>query len=126
MLVREDGIHEPGFALELAARRLGQAPQPAGAGWRLGDWMIPGSETNALLLNFARGTAIPTYSLADLNACVEAGRTDYLREHFAGRIVLVGTVLDRSEEHTSELQSLMRISYAVFCLKKKKAQYTNK
>src|SRR3546814_5256108 len=31
----------------------------------------------------------------------------------------------RSEEHTSELQSLMRISYAVFCLKKKKQQ-TNK
>src|SRR3546814_1176933 len=29
-------------------------------------------------------------------------------------------VLDRSEEHTSELQSLMRTSYAVFCLKKKK------
>src|SRR3546814_8736876 len=28
----------------------------------------------------------------------------------------------RSEEHTSELQSLMRISYAVFCLKKKKSQ----
>src|SRR3546814_4016691 len=28
----------------------------------------------------------------------------------------------RSEEHTSELQSLMRISYAVFCLKKKKIQ----
>src|SRR3546814_6353935 len=36
---------------------------------------------------------------------------------------------DRSEEHTSELQSLMRISYAVFCLKKKKItntiKYTN-
>src|SRR3546814_7802284 len=30
----------------------------------------------------------------------------------------------RSEEHTSELQSLMRISYAVFCLKKKKIQTT--
>src|SRR3546814_8520462 len=30
----------------------------------------------------------------------------------------------RSEEHTSELQSLMRISYAVFCLKKKKRQNT--
>src|SRR3546814_1771565 len=29
----------------------------------------------------------------------------------------------RSEEHTSELQSLMRISYAVFCLKKKKKTY---
>src|SRR3546814_6869214 len=31
----------------------------------------------------------------------------------------------RSEEHTSELQSLMRISYAVFCLKKKKNKPTN-
>src|SRR3546814_5591989 len=31
----------------------------------------------------------------------------------------------RSEEHTSELQSLMRISYAVFCLKKKKSQHQN-
>src|SRR3546814_9189664 len=31
----------------------------------------------------------------------------------------------RSEEHTSELQSLMRISYAVFCLKKKKNQQTH-
>src|SRR3546814_10088754 len=33
-------------------------------------------------------------------------------------------VLERSEEHTSELQSLMRISYAVFCLKKKKKTKT--
>src|SRR3546814_8865950 len=32
----------------------------------------------------------------------------------------IGTDPARSEEHTSELQSLMRISYAVFCLKKKK------
>src|SRR3546814_5395315 len=31
-----------------------------------------------------------------------------------------GVEMERSEEHTSELQSLMRISYAVFCLKKKK------
>src|SRR3546814_3478285 len=33
---------------------------------------------------------------------------------------------ERSEEHTSELQSLMRISYAVFCLKKKNIQIENK
>src|SRR3546814_2099352 len=33
---------------------------------------------------------------------------------------------DRSEEHTSELQSLMRISYAVFCLKKKKLNHITK
>src|SRR3546814_8944550 len=42
------------------------------------------------------------------DACIGAGR--------AHRIAHV--VADRSEEHTSELQSLMRISYAVFCLKK--------
>src|SRR3546814_10819151 len=34
--------------------------------------------------------------------------------------LLLALPLARSEEHTSELQSLMRISYAVFCLKKKK------
>src|SRR3546814_9097201 len=32
----------------------------------------------------------------------------------------IGGAADRSEEHTSELKSLMRLSYAVFCLKKKK------
>src|SRR3546814_9230757 len=37
---------------------------------------------------------------------------------FSGSLVCDGIM--RSEEHTSELQSLMRISYAVFCLKKKK------
>src|SRR3546814_2378120 len=37
---------------------------------------------------------------------------------------IVGSGLVRSEEHTSELQSLMRISYAVFCLKKKKMNNT--
>src|SRR3546814_5425921 len=39
-----------------------------------------------------------------------------------GSLLAAGTIVfvDRSEEHTSELQSLMRISYAVFCLKKKK------
>src|SRR3546814_7895677 len=37
--------------------------------------------------------------------------------HFARTLLRLGI---RSEEHTSELQSLMRISYAVFCLKKKK------
>src|SRR3546814_4564593 len=41
---------------------------------------------------------------------------------FGGRLLLIPSPLGgagRSEEHTSELQSLMRISYAVFCLKKK-------
>src|SRR3546814_4378621 len=40
-------------------------------------------------------------------------------DRFSGESDLVAGEVDRSEEHTSELQSLMRISYAVFCLKKK-------
>src|SRR3546814_6991656 len=60
---------------------------------------------------------------------------DRLSEEAPGRAGHVGRVVDhilhdprpRSEEHTSELQSLMRISYAVFCLKKKKkTQIINK
>src|SRR3546814_8112074 len=42
------------------------------------------------------------------------------RQHDIERNVMTGfSITQRSEEHTSELQSLMRISYAVFCLKKK-------
>src|SRR3546814_6892084 len=40
------------------------------------------------------------------------------------RDAIAATMLSRSEEHTSELQSLMRISYAVFCLKKKQPTNT--
>src|SRR3546814_2161275 len=41
---------------------------------------------------------------------------------FLGNLLLLIVGGNRSEEHTSELQSLMRISYAVFCLKKKKKE----
>src|SRR3546814_4617525 len=44
----------------------------------------------------------------------------------SGSIALLAFIFGRSEEHTSELQSLMRISYAVFCLKKKKKTNTTK
>src|SRR3546814_6749974 len=43
-----------------------------------------------------------------------------IAEQKVGFGCLGGAGIERSEEHTSELQSLMRISYAVFCLKKKK------
>src|SRR3546814_7575189 len=53
-----------------------------------------------------------------------------LRRHepryLAGRKVRRDIEARRSEEHTSELQSLMRISYAVFCLKKKKKNNSRK
>src|SRR3546814_5487956 len=58
------------------------------------------------------GTASGVHDVAPRGLCeVEPDQRDD-RTHHHGR--------HRSEEHTSELQSLMRISYAVFCLKKKK------
>src|SRR3546814_6804216 len=48
------------------------------------------------------------------------GYTAFFTECFIDELAHVS---GRSEEHTSELQSLMRISYAVFCLKKKKKLY---
>src|SRR3546814_8664825 len=50
-------------------------------------------------------------------------RRSHLRHQVAGGHALMTS--GRSEEHTSELQSLMRISYAVFCLKKKKHKNNN-
>src|SRR3546814_9806668 len=41
---------------------------------------------------------------------------------FGNLAIEIRSITERSEEHTSELQSLMRISYAVFCLKKKHKQ----
>src|SRR3546814_8137964 len=55
---------------------------------------------------------------ADGAAPAEIGLEELIRIIFP--LTLFGAGAGRSEEHTSELQSLMRISYAVFCLKKKK------
>src|SRR3546814_6122939 len=54
----------------------------------------------------------PTLLLYGANSWASNPERDGRLEHFS--------TAKRSEEHTSELQSLMRISYAVFCLKKKK------
>src|SRR3546814_11675355 len=60
--------------------------------------------------------------LGDQDALRRRGRRDarVRRGRRGHRAVAASGPAGRSEEHTSELQSLMRISYAVFCLKKKK------
>src|SRR3546814_2303918 len=58
------------------------------------------------------------HSAAVSNDAGQARLRDYVKGVFADILP------KRSEEHTSELQSLMRISYAVFCLKKKKTTTT--
>src|SRR3546814_9642957 len=64
------------------------------------------------------------YSLQDkylLMASIRReGSSRFGTNHKWGNFPAVSIGWNRSEEHTSELQSLMRISYAVFCLKKKK------
>src|SRR3546814_1920156 len=68
----------------------------------------------ALAVNPARQADLPPHvGGAQFGAMVRA-----IRMHSASRFQQL--FVWRSEEHTSELQSLMRISYAVFCLKKKK------
>src|SRR3546814_3017591 len=58
--------------------------------------------------------------------CGTGGVTLAVARRLGRRGSCVGVDISRSEEHTSELQSLMRISYAVFCLKKKKQHNINK
>src|SRR3546814_6109165 len=57
---------------------------------------------------------------ADVGQEVWVEQLDSFEAHRLAALTLVGEMVHRSEEHTSELQSLMRISYAVFCLNKKK------
>src|SRR3546814_3549213 len=62
-----------------------------------------------------------------LDRCLFMGNLDALRDwgHAKDYVRMQWMMLQqRSEEHTSELQSLMRISYAVFCLKTKKTYTT--
>src|SRR3546814_2615079 len=69
---------------------------------------VPIERISDLVPDFARGYATPKVDVR--GALVEEDMILLVREECDGL---------RSEEHTSELQSLMRISYAVFCLKKK-------
>src|SRR3546814_1733777 len=64
-------------------------------------------------------------AIDELHAFAGTKRGDLLALGLARLQSLSPTCRRRSEEHTSELQSLMRISYAVFCLKKKKTQNNN-
>src|SRR3546814_6305972 len=57
------------------------------------------------------GVYRPSWTIADVDAQMNAIRDTTVKDQW------------RSEEHTSELQSLMRISYAVFCLKKKNTKH---
>src|SRR3546814_10804548 len=72
----------------------------------------------------AGGLTGDTASLEGNGRLAELEFLDY-RVHGVFLLFIALGESSRSEEHTSELQSLMRISYAVFCLKKKKEHHTH-
>ena len=75
-----DGSMVPSFAVALAGR-----VRPGSSIGRGDDFLI----------RFLRGApSIPTYGLADIYACAGKGGEDFLRRHFAGKVVIVGTALD--------------------------------
>src|SRR4029453_16823664 len=84
---RPDEKQVPSMAAELAKRAAGA---PASA-----KTATAGAVDNTITLNFVGGAdGIPTFSLADLRACVEKGDKEFFRRHFEGKVVLIGTLLD--------------------------------
>src|SRR3546814_3917613 len=94
---------------------------PAGVRRRSAGGVVRRRDGRGTLAMAAVGAALPDDAVVAAGAGVAAvgAATATGRHRPASEIPLrLGGI--RSEEHTSELQSLMRISYAVFCLKKKK------
>ncbi len=94
-----NGKPTPSMALELASRALNAEPMLAeDGGVTLAGYRIPSAVPNTLTLNFeGGGNDIPTFSFADLRACVERNDTDFFRREFADKIVIFGTLLDSED-----------------------------
>ncbi len=90
-----DNGFENSMALELASRATGKPVSRNDNGKVfLGDYEIPGSQSNGAIINFQGGADIPTYSLADMYACAQADNSGFFKKHFAGKVVMIGGVLD--------------------------------
>src|SRR3546814_7667695 len=94
----------------------------SGAGLRCQGGVQPGGtepQYQGLWAAAAGGwTAVSGMMASNASALDRMAEAPFRRFHIG--VEAGGDAAGRSEEHTSELQSLMRISYAVFCLKKKK------
>jgi len=101
-----DGKPVPAMAVELAARALGAKVEVAPSGKaELAGYAIPGVVPNTLTLNFrSLSRDVPTYSFADLRACVEKGDHDFFRRAFEGKVVLLGTVLNFEDRKLTSMR----------------------
>src|SRR3546814_2337261 len=84
---------------------------------RISDWSSDVCSSDRRIGEFGHGCS-PVRDVPITNSCPLLSRLPR-RRGSRGRGLRCDAGSGRSEEHTSELQSLMRISYAVFCLKKK-------
>src|SRR3546814_3945299 len=87
-----------------------------------GDMMALVQELVAHLATELHGTTALTYDGRELDLSTpwrRASMVELIEEAIGVRLGVDQPIDERSEEHTSELHSLMRISYAVFCLKNK-------
>lgn len=101
-----DGKPVPAMAVELAARALGAKVEiaPSGAA-ALAGYTIPSAVPNTLTLNFRGiGRDVPTFSFADLRACVEKGDRDFFRRAFEGKVVLLGTILNFEDRKLTSMR----------------------
>jgi adenylate cyclase len=96
----------PAMAVELAARALGGKPEIAPSGvTELAGYAIPSAVPNTLTLNFrGLGRDVPSFSFADLRACVEKDDRDFFRRAFDGKVVLLGTVLNFEDRKLTSMR----------------------
>jgi len=101
-----DGKPVAAMAVELAARALGATPETGPSGLSgLSGYTIPSAVPNTLTLNFrGMGRDIPTFSFADLRACVEKGDRDFFRRAFDGKVVLLGTILNFEDRKLTSMR----------------------
>src|SRR3546814_3845576 len=114
-----DGLAGRVVAVTGASKGMGRhfVTARVGAGMRVACLARPSDELDTLTEEFGDAVlALPcdVSSSEAVDAAIAC-----TAEHFGRIDTVIANGAIRSEEHTSELQSLMRISYAVFCLKKK-------
>src|SRR3546814_6742041 len=119
MLTSGRGVADGQRRVDASGRHDGYAVEASSV-----DLALLESTANGITLNAGQATLVREMATSGARlqlaiAPAGSGKTTAMRALASAWSDGGGTIIGRSEEHTSELQSLMRISYAVFCLQKK-------
>ena len=89
----------PSMALELASRAQGASPRMEADGVTLAGERVPSTVEKTIAVAFSGGSNdIPSYSLADLRACLEKGDKNFFRRQFADKVVIVGSDVANADQ----------------------------